>query len=216
MENRILVGMPSGSRFVHHKVMEDIFTAVKDHDVTFRIAYGYQVDVNRNKLCSQVLAGTYSHIFFVDSDVRVPPDALDYLLSCDEDIVLGYYSHRGQRTWDGTTSSLVKPDQIGYSELFTTDELSKMYGRDRRKIEVGAGGMGCGLISRNALETIGEPWFHYRDRRKGDLSEDYWFCSQAKLAGFRIFADLRVACLHGVQHWEDVGGFYDRYQNDPR
>lgn len=206
--------MPCGSRFVYSQVIEDLVEAVKPYKFTLRIPYGYEVDVSRNKLCREALAGGYSHVFFVDSDVRLPKDALENLLSWKEDIILGYYSHRGQKFWDGKSTSLCKVNQIGFSDMITVNDISSMAKRGRRKIEIGGGGMGCALISRNALENIPDPWFHYRDRRSGDLSEDYWFCSQAKLSGFKIFADLRVACLHGSEYWEQIGEPNDRYEND--
>lgn len=204
MDANVLVGIPCGSHSISCAVVEDLFEAVKPYDVSVRFSYGYEVDVNRNKLCKAALDGGYSHVLFVDSDVRLPAGALQNLLQWNEGIVFGYYAHHGQSKWDGSTTSLCKPEQIGYSELYTIEELRKMANRGRSKIDIAGGGMGCALISAEVLKKVKTPWFHYRDRRTGDLSEDYWFCSQCKMEGFRIFADLRVACQHGVETWEKL------------
>jgi hypothetical protein len=201
---KVLIGIPSGSRFISCRVIEDLFGSTKGVDSDLKILYGYEVDVSRNKLCREALDGGYSHVFFVDSDVRLPENALENLLSWNEDVVLGYYAHHGQAEWDGKTSSLCKPGQTGFLEKYDASEISNLVNHGRRLVEIAGGGMGCALISAKVLETVEEPWFHYRDRRSGDLSEDYWFCAQCRLEGFRIFADLRVACKHGVEHWESV------------
>jgi hypothetical protein len=74
-------------------------------------------------------------------------------------------------------------------------------------------GAGCLLISRKVLETLQYPWFFWsrNDPRiplKERISEDLYFCKKAREAGFQIYLDASVRCLHVGLGSAQVGGTF--------
>lgn len=65
--------------------------------------------------------------------------------------------------------------------------------------EVDAIGSGCMLVSRRVLEGIDPPWFvreYTPDGASVSCGPDYYFCRQARAAGFQIWAHYSYPCEH--------------------
>ena len=55
------------------------------------------------------------------------------------------------------------------------------------------------MIKTSILADIPTPWFEYHEENGNAISEDVWFCQQARKAGIPIWADKRVACGHIIK-----------------
>lgn len=144
------------------------------------------IDEARNALVREMLAhpSGYTHLFFLDSDILLPPDALVRLLAGNLPIVSGLY--RGRRP-PHRPVAYVRAPRGGYVPI-------PVRGGARRRVD--AVGAGCLLIRREVLESVAEPWFATRYRRQTFVSEDFTFCEKARAKGFEIHVDARVRCVH--------------------
>ena len=55
------------------------------------------------------------------------------------------------------------------------------------------------MIKTSILKDIPRPWFEFHEEPGAAVSEDIWFCKQARKAGISIWADKRVACGHIIK-----------------
>ena len=157
---------------------------------------GMPYDMARNVACMRALEHGFDWLFFLDSDVVPPPDAVPRLMAHRQPIVSGVY-HR--RSPPAGIPVMMKP--VG--QWLTRYPANKV-------IEVDVVGAGCLLIHRDVLQNMppqspGRHWFDWRVDEKGlptttderpPLSEDFTFCMWAKKHGYRILVDTSVQCQH--------------------
>jgi glycosyltransferase involved in cell wall biosynthesis len=159
---------------------------------------GADVDYARNLLVEKALG---DYIFFLDDDTLPPINAITKLKECNQDIVSGLYFSKQEPHFP----------QIFYKNKEKNELYDTIgdYQKDQL-IEVDACGAGCLLIKKEVFKKIKQPYFNYipsgeKTNRKG---EDYYFCEQAKKAGYKIYCDTSIICGHlgtkvvGPDHWE--------------
>lgn len=118
-------------------------------------------------------------LFWCDSDVVLPVDAISRLADHGKDFVTGIYFQRRAphmpliATFNGTAFHWVVqwPENV----------LAPIDGC----------GFGCALTSLGMLRRMPAPWFKFEK-----FSEDFDFCLKAQKAGYQLLADTSVMCLH--------------------
>ncbi|HEX3705785.1 MAG TPA: hypothetical protein VHV76_04065 [Mycobacteriales bacterium] len=157
---------------------------------------GLYLDVARNTLVREVLDSPvgFTHILWVDSDMTVPPDALDRLLSADRRIVGGLYH---------TKTSGAAP------AVFTLDPVALMDEPFDGLTRVDGFGLGCALVQRSVFEDMAaaygdERWHEVRNPHGDDL----FFFVRCKEMGIPAWLDGALRCGHvadyavTTSHWE--------------
>lgn len=166
------------------------------HDVTFDFVKGYDCAKARNDIAKRAVNDGFSHVLMIDSDIVVPENALVDMLEYPAEIVLGCYPHKNTKKHEVELFKLGQPDFV---ERFTYDELPDTHPR----MSVKGGGLGCALIATSVFSRLPFPWFKYVVYNNGStLSEDLYFCSEARKVGMKIQGDLRVRCGHMFKHLE--------------
>ena len=156
---------------------------------------GMPFDHARNAVAAQVQQSQdVDYLFFLDSDVVPPPDAIIRLLRHRKPIISGVYCRR-------SPPHGVPVMQRGGQ--WVTDLPQE--GRDPL-IEVDVVGAGCLLIHRSVLQLPpqrpGKPWFDWKVDMQGHLppeqcmSEDFSWCKHVRDHGHKIMVDTSVRCLH--------------------
>lgn len=139
---------------------------------------GCYVHLNRNMCVERVLENKSSHLFFVDSDMEFPEDALAKLLAVDKDIVGGVYNKRGLP---------IRPilDQ-------KKEDLPSF------PFEINALPTGLLLVQTQVFNLIPQPWFAYEfeEGKPGWVGEDIYFCRKAQKYGFEIWCDPTIDIKH--------------------
>lgn len=133
-----------------------------------------------------------THIFLVDSDTIPPPDTVPRLLTYDKDIIAPVYPmfHFPKALWSVMAYDKNKPDDCD-SELI---EYQKLPEELFRAHYLGGGAL---LIKKEVFEKIEWPPFERtQDPRVKYLSEDFTFCVKAKRAGFELWCDPAIRCMH--------------------
>jgi GT2 family glycosyltransferase len=132
----------------------------------------------RNELTEHALKTDATHFLWLDGDEIFPQNMVQELLKHDKDIVGAWTVIRQ----DG------KPN------------VYKMVGKYKHTPIMGEGlkevdrlGFGSILIKREVFEKLKRPWFSFD---KHHHTEDLYFCDKAREAGFKIYNDFNLRCLH--------------------
>jgi len=136
-------------------------------DSLFIISQGTLLPNQRTQLTKKVLESLFSHILFIDSDMRFPEDTVMRLLAHGKEIV---GANCKQRQADLTTTGIDSEGKTGLEEV--------------EKI-----GFGVTLIDTRVFTKIAEPWFATPFDGEQFVGEDIFFCHKAKEAGLQIFVD---------------------------
>lgn len=213
---KILIAVPT-----FENIYPDTFKSIYDletggHEVTFDFVRGYDCATARNNIAQKAINLCTDYVLMVDNDVVLQKDALTHLLEHGEDVVLGYYAHRGSdNLYNGRTCVCKMFNEKGAKYFnypleseYTGKELHDLAEAGTNKIQIHGGGMGCALIRTNLFKRIKYPWYdwvNYDGPDRGMLSEDLYFCEQLKRLRMPIYTDSRVACGHILRHiqWPD-------------
>ena len=179
----------------------------------YNFVRGYDVSTARNYIAQEAIDEDTDYVLMVDNDVVLPRDALVNLLSVQEDVVLGYYAHRGDdNIYNGRSSICKLKDEYGRSYYnypadseYTAKELKALREAGTYKIRIHGGGMGCALIKTEVFKKLKYPWYDWVNYEgKGMLSEDLFFCEKCRKSGIFIYTDTRVGCGHLLRHVQEV------------
>ena len=134
----------------------------------------------REQLVHMALAAGSSHVLWLDSDMMVPPDTLQRLLSHDLPVVAGNYV---TRQYPHKT--------VAYTQLHDWTSYVVNDGTEPELTAVQAVGMGCMLVTTELLSQMPEPRFQtlWVPESNDHMGEDFYFCAQARQLGHEIWID---------------------------
>jgi len=184
-EQKILMAIPTAGG-IHEITAATAARIAQRGDVEMAIVKGRPVDYVRNEIVRQFLANRqFTHLFFCDSDIGLPLDAVGILLAADAPIAVGCYP-------------LLMQQGLRWSLASKTDGHYRLLERlDNKPFNVDAGGAGCLLIRRDVLVKIDWPWFKWDNKEDGSqISEDIYFFDKCKKAGLPVVAVPQCVCNH--------------------
>ena len=169
------------------------------------LSRGTRGDAARIELCAEFLKRReFDAILLLDLDMILPEDLLEKLREHDLDMVSGHYYKRDISPM--VSIAMVSPD--GTWPYVPLDPVP-----DSGLVEVITAGFGCVLIKRHVVEAVkrrlppgGYPFAigPMPEMTNGDylsFGADFRFFTRARQAGFRLFVDTSVECLHGTVVW---------------
>jgi len=156
---------------------------------------GMPYDHARNAACQQTLQGGFEHVFFLDSDVVPPHDAILRLLSHNKPFISGLYCRRSP--------------PHGVPVMMKNGSWVTHF-RPGKLLSVDLVGAGCLLIHRSVLEALaqkphrpGKPWFDWKVDMQGIeppgdcMSEDFTLCKRVReQLGIPVLVDTSIQCRH--------------------
>lgn len=172
---------------------------------------GMPIDVTREQMVRDVLNAGFEYVFFLDSDVVLPDNAIATLMSHNLPLVCGLYDAKKR---EGFYPAMWVRTKIGEKgkEKETFGAVAQWQGR---MVRVDVTGCGCMLVHRSVFEKIREktdlPFFYWTKERTPalvekmnlpdtlmkELSEDFFFCLLAKhFANIDTIIDTEVRCGH--------------------
>lgn len=203
------------AQVVHPKVFQSALAMV-----SYASAHGYEVSQigvtertlvhqARNQLALGFKNTDCEWAFWMDSDMTFPPETIVKLIETakelDTKFITGvYYQRLGEhlpvlwrknpeREDGGIVPPLVsKSDEKGkeaYLHHFIVPTGQKPFKAD-------VAGFGCIAMHRELVEKIPYPYFK---TLADDCSEDFYFCIQAKEAGYQLWADPSLVLEHESQ-----------------
>lgn len=120
-------------------------------------------------------------VFWCDSDVVLPVDAISRLVSHQKDFVTGIYFQREPPHWPLIATFNEKAKSFNWLVQWPENALAPIDGC----------GFGCVFTSTRLLRALAPPWFEYKQ-----FSEDFTFCRNASEAGYQLWVDTGVLCGH--------------------
>ncbi len=154
-------------------------------DITIKVIPRAIISEARTAAVNLALTEGAEYLMFLDDDMIFPNDTLERLLMHDVDIVsvmaykrtapyeavpMNWSAEKSFHHWDETPES-------GLKECVCT----------------GCAGM---LIKTKVFEKICPPHFLFYKTPMGTISEDSWFCLQARKHGFKVWVDCGLKVLH--------------------
>lgn len=160
------------------------------------------IDISRDKAVNMALQLGARWLFFLDSDIIVPPGTVQQLIAHNKEIVGGLYVRRHDPPFNEMLK--LRPDGMPGLQPIRDGEY-----QDGSLVECDAIATGCMLIRTDVFEKIppwnmtidGQPtrpqWFLWTEwRHPAGASEDFSFCVRARKAGIRIFCDTSIKARH--------------------
>ena len=153
------------------------------------------VDRARCELVSMALNKGCDYIFFLDSDVLIPPNTihelLDTLKNTKSKVATGVYFIKGEPHYP--VLRYYSDDDKKYS--FHTTPLTP-----HQEFKVDGCGAGCLLIDTTIFKDLEEPYFNFSWKEwrgiKNQGSEDLYFCKKVRDSGHEIWVNTNVLCGH--------------------
>lgn len=205
---KILIGITTAET-VMHETMESLFNLErpKDTELILRIHHAYNVAEGRNELVKIALNEACDYIFFVDSDIVLPRNALIKLLEANVQVINGTYPRKELDTITNSNpfTTLYRHDKKGMNAInFGPFFMSQAELPQEGVIPVDAAGLGCTLIHMSTFSIIGgnDNWFVFaKEQSEIDLGpyclgEDLYFYRSCLRAGIQPYAEGSVRCGH--------------------
>lgn len=187
---RCTIGLPT-NRGLRPEMAQSVLEMVAHGGYDFHIlvaSEGYTIAENRNYMAVKALNNNSDFLFMADDDMVFPPDTLDKLIADDKDIVSVAYhprSETGQITKFLDETHVVKLEETNDPKYKTTFETL-------------ATGTGVILIKTEVFKKTPRPWFMFEYFPTGQckLGEDWYFCREAKKAGFKVWCNPKIKVGH--------------------
>ena len=128
-------------------------------------------------------------VFWCDSDMILPQDAITRLMLSGKEFITGIYFQRADPYW---------PLIAHYDPKRVNKERGKkgvfnwwVKWPENAIAPIDGCGFGCCLTKTELLRAMDPPWFEYKE-----FSEDFTFCLNAKKAGYQLYVDTNILCGH--------------------
>jgi len=167
---------------------------------------------SRNKIINYALKKGYDYILMMDSDVIPPKDIIRELLNCEKDIVSGLYFNyflvSGKLKWlpvawtlitkkefEEMKKKVIFPDSVK-SNLDIKAHMTAKETESGELLEVLFPSAGCMLINKKVFEKIRYDLLDTKDFGNIKTTDDIYFITKAREAGFKIYCNTKVKCEH--------------------
>lgn len=153
-----------------------------DWELAFYQSRGTWLPQVRHDTVAQALNEECDWLFFIDSDMRFPPESLERMIGWGKTVVAANYT---QRRHPFLPVSVNLQGERVYTSA-TSDGLES----------IASTGMGLMLVRSDLPKKAGPPWFMlgWHQDRQYITGEDTYFCRKLRDAGAEIWLD------HGLSH----------------
>lgn len=160
----------------------------------FTCSRGTPIDMSRNEIVRSALDAGVDYVFFLDTDVVVPPDTIIRLMNHNLPIVSGVYY---------TRAPPIEP--CVWREIAPSGKQAIAF-QPGQMIEADFIGAGCLLIHTSVFKNLKRPFFEWSlsfldpENPGVGRSEDFEFCKKVRERGYKIMVDTSIQCRHGISN----------------
>ena len=186
---KVLIGIPCMAT-VHTKTAFSLFNLKRPEGVEVELVMEVNGEVARcrNLLAERAVKGGFTHILFIDSDMKFNPDILEKMLAHDTDIV-GVMYHQRRLPLRNNLMPLNVEEIKGQNKTVEFQVNEDLF-------EVNWVGTGIMLVKTDVFKKLATPWFTFIHSDEEYVGEDVYFCRKAREAGYKIYVDASVAVRH--------------------
>ncbi len=163
------------------------FLTERGFTVSFDDKGGSNLPRVRNRLVDAALESGCKHLMFIDDDMVWQPDMVHNLWKHQYAIVSALTVRKQWPHFSGAV-------------LMGEDGKRTVAPEFKGVIEVDAVGTGFMLINMDVFRKLKRPWFAMPPLREDTEGEDYFFCTNAKNEGYKVWVDCDVQVGHLAQH----------------
>lgn len=210
-ESKVLIGAITAEFVRQAGFIPYMLGLVKPQNSYLVTMHGQSPAEARNAIAKMAIANNFTHVFFMDDDMAIPPDTLLNLLAHDKDMITGLYL---MRKYPHYPVAFNREAGGGYHEhLSLTPHLGNLQ-------EVTNAGLGCALIKTEVFEKMGDKeWFTLGQIKKDGWSDDIDFFNRARALGYKLYLDPKCVCGHMTYAtiWPEQkldGSWIIKYQHD--
>ncbi len=159
----------------------------KKYPIMLSIVDSTFITLARNRLIDNFLKSNADYALFIDSDMVLPHNAIEGLLSHKKDAISALYLRR----LPPHEPVAMKKNNEKY------ENIKQIPSQD--EFEVDATGLGCFLIKREVIEAIAHEKPIFAIEEKADFQvkgEDTIFCEKIKKAGYKIWVSKKILVGH--------------------
>lgn len=185
----VMIAVPAmemvNAEFAQHLAMAAANMVANGIKINCAFNIGSVITIARRNLVDIFLKSDFSHIFWVDSDMKFPIDAPLRLLSRNKAIVGANYR---RRRFPNPNFTGMSGSAGAFQEFQTTDNSPAM-----ELIDVLPHGLV--MCKREVYEKIPQPHYlqEYVPHLNLEIGEDIFFCQQAQKAGYEIWCDQELS-----------------------
>lgn len=200
--------MDNGEYYEKLKAMTpEKWITVKRHEWDPRDAHVLQMLANvKESMRMFMMAREFTHYFDIASDMMLPKNIIERLLSHKKDIVGAVTRVYGGKVsmpmlmkWRGSAKKSGWMNMSGGLDLMTWDEAKKLRGLVR------VYACSVALYGRKVMETV--PW---RTHPEFIYGEDLWFFTETNDKGFEWWCDTDIRVEHKNIPWGNVPSFREQ------
>lgn len=175
----------------------------KGHDIKLNHCTGTIIPELRTALVIAAIEQGADWIFWLDSDMRFPKDALEKLLAHDKPIVGTNYVTR--EIPPSPTARNIKDDK---EDMYIENVYTKPESTGLEKVDYM--GFGCAVIKTDVFKEIGLPYFNigFSTLNNKFIGEDVFFCLKAAGKNFPVLIDHDLS--KEIKH---IGNFEYRHEH---
>ena len=180
---------------VHTDFAKSLIDLIKPPGTSYTFIKNTLIYDSRNTVAASAIEAGFDRIFWMDSDMTFPPDALVRLSQAMDEgrqMVSGlYFTRRFPNIRPVLFSKMTYTEHDGVAD----SEAEFWYDYPDGITECEAVGFGCCLTSvdliRRVAEKFGSPFTPF-----SIMGEDMAFCLRVRLLGEKIYCDTRIKCGH--------------------
>lgn len=177
------------------ELMRMAFGSGQHYRLTYSPIDGFHpISAARNHCVENIFLKSDADILLmIDNDITPPPDLMEAILNMPPECDIACFVYW---VWGPQLAPMLCVGQWEMTaqgkQMVATDFASSAWH------EIGAGGTGCIAIRRRVLEEMPKPIFKidYDNYIGQAMSEDIFFTSRAKEAGYRLFTHPGYICSH--------------------
>jgi hypothetical protein len=199
-QSSILIGVPCLD-YLKVATVTSLFEAAAQLSVpaALHIFQSSLVHDARNKIVQRAIDGGFSHLMFVDSDIKFPGTAIEQLYQHNLDIVGGLYFRKAPPHYP--TFSQLTGKKITFPQAFPHKKLFEVFG-------IGTGFL---MIKTAVLKDLTYPWFFYGQFHKQYMGEDIYFARKARAKKYQVWCDPTIQLSHIGEYEYNIKD-YELYQ----
>ncbi|MCK5385621.1 MAG: hypothetical protein KAJ39_00420 [Gammaproteobacteria bacterium] len=206
----VTIGMPH-KEITHVQWAIGLSNLQKPPMTALSLSKGTPWDIARNTIVRDARANNSTHVFFLDTDVVPPPDALMKLIAHNQPVMSGLYYCRHRTDVDVSSLPVAVPPVPAMWQDNGAGAYAPIVSWVDPMVGCAVVGAGCLLVNMSVFDKLDKDlgrdgnyfkWTAGHEKNEEfcehlpGVSEDFFFCRLVRQIGLQILVDTSIKCNH--------------------